>query len=432
MPDTRFIVALLIIVPILLSLFERINIETAALLIAFLLGTAQYAGLGVLGPANVPHQAVRAIAGFGQPVIITLVGLFIITGSLTKNGVTSWLAQRINAIGGKSERLAILLLTLTAAVLSLAVTNIAAGALVMPIALHVSRSQQIRPGLLLMPVAFGTLLGGGATYFTTANIIVSDLLTIATPPQSPLTILDFLPTGGLIAIAGIAYLTLLGPYLLPKRTALIEEIGQVSSNTESTTQRTPQAILSVIVTVAAVGLSIAGMPVYLAMLGGAVLILSLRLLDAADIYRVVDWRTVLFVGGMTSASIALTETGLAAQLGGIMLQIAMPFGGLGLAAGCFILTALLVQVIGGQVAVLVTGPIGISAAIQAGISTHAIAVTVAIASSAAFLTPIAHPVNALVMYPAGYRVTDYMKVGAGLTLISFIGVLVGLVLFWRM
>ena len=96
--------------------------------------------------------------------------------------------------------------------------NLAAGALLLPSAIEAARRTGIQPSKLLIPVAYGSLLGGAATYFTTANIIVSDLLTIASPPQAPLGILDFTPTGGLIAIAGIAFLALFGPRLLPNRT----------------------------------------------------------------------------------------------------------------------------------------------------------------------------------------------------------------------
>ena len=95
--------------------------------------------------------------------------------------------------------------------------NLAAGALLLPSALEAARRTGIKPSKLLIPVAYGSLLGGVATYFTTANIIVSDLLTIAKPPQARLGMLDFTPTGGLIALAGIAFLALFGKRLLPDR-----------------------------------------------------------------------------------------------------------------------------------------------------------------------------------------------------------------------
>jgi len=106
---------------------------------------------------------------------------------------------------------------LTTAVFSLFMNNLAAGALLLPSAMEVSRRTGTRPSKLLIPVAYGSLLGGSATYFTTANIITSGLLPIANPPQNPLGILDFTPTGGLIALAGILFLYFWGAKLLPSR-----------------------------------------------------------------------------------------------------------------------------------------------------------------------------------------------------------------------
>jgi K+/H+ antiporter YhaU regulatory subunit KhtT len=101
--------------------------------------------------------------------------------------------------------------------LALLMNNVAVGALLLPSAIQVSRKAHMRPSKLLIPIAFGTALGGMATYFTTANIVLSNLLTIAEPPQAPLGVLSFLGVGGLAAGAGIIYLSLFAPRLLPNR-----------------------------------------------------------------------------------------------------------------------------------------------------------------------------------------------------------------------
>src|SRR5258708_32214776 len=63
---------------------------------------AQFLGVGVLGASNTPGDATKAISGLGQPVVVTLFGLFIITRCLDRTGVTRWIARRILGIGGKS------------------------------------------------------------------------------------------------------------------------------------------------------------------------------------------------------------------------------------------------------------------------------------------------------------------------------------------
>lgn len=68
---------------------------------------------------------------------------------------------------------------------------------------------------------------------------------------------------------------------------------------------------------------------------------------------------------------------------------------------------------------------------QTGVDPQAVAVAVAIACSAAFLTPIAHPVNVLMMGPGSYTPNDFLKVGSGMALVTFVTVLVGMKLFWQ-
>ena len=87
---------------------------------------------------------------------------------------------------------------------------------------------------------------------------------------------------------------------------------------------------------------------------------------------------------------------------------------------------------GGQVTALITGPIAISAAIHLNTNPQAIAVATAIGCSAAFLTPMAHPVNLMMMSPGNYRFTDFVRPGLPMLIIMFIGVLLGMKLFWQL
>jgi di/tricarboxylate transporter len=221
-PEMGFVVAVLAI-PMLLVMFGRWQVDVAALFMIVSLGLAQFLGLPVLGDPGSPQATLLAISGFGQPVIITLIGLFILTQTLANNGAILWLSQRLATVGADSEARLVFLFTLTAALLSLLMNNVAVGALLLPSAMHLLRRSRVRASRLLMPIAFGTALGGMATYFTTANIVVSNLLSAAQPPQPPLGILSFAPTGGLVAIAGIAFVVLFGRRLLPMRDPRFEQ-----------------------------------------------------------------------------------------------------------------------------------------------------------------------------------------------------------------
>jgi di/tricarboxylate transporter len=599
-------------IPLALVSLERLRIDVAALLIVVALGTAQYLGIGILGAARTSRDAIKAISGLSQPVVLTLLSLFIITGGLEKSGVTRWIARNLVKIGSHSERRLIALCAATTALLSLVMNNLAAGALVLPSAMEVARRTGIKPSKLLIPVAYGSLLGGAATYFTTANIIVSDLLTSANPPQPPLHILAFTPTGGLIAIAGIVFLTLFGKRWLPNRdpapeqmmarltgsdlegyyrlgerlwearvlpespladkplcesrigerfglavagvwhghqaiftplpdqivhpddillvvgredrvSALAEvglKIGRENSNghisergvsfvevmpaphsqaightlrelefrtkyrftavalfrrgrshrtdvgkfplmlgdsllmvgsrghlrrlqntldfivlepdlSDQPMQHT-HVILTVGVIVASITASLLGLPVYLAMLAGAMLLILARVLSMEEAYRAVEWQAIFLIAGMYSVSLAMVNTGLAQMIGERMLSLVTPLGPLGLAGGAYVLTSLLAQVMGGQVTALVTGPITISAAIGLHTDPQAVAVATAIGCSASFFTPIAHPVNILMVAPANYQFRDFSRIGWRLTLVCFIALIVGLTLFWKL
>jgi sodium-dependent dicarboxylate transporter 2/3/5 len=139
---------------------------------------------------------------------------------------------------------------------------------------------------------------------------------------------------------------------------------------------------------------------------------------------------IFLIAGMYSVSLAMVHTGLAGMIGEAMVRLVTPFGPLGLAAGAYLLSALLTQVMGGQVTALVTGPVTISAAISLGVNPQAIAVAAAIGCSACFIFPLAHPVNVLILSPGGYTFGDFFKIGWRLTLISFVILLAGMALFW--
>lgn len=128
----------------------------------------------------------------------------------------------------------------------------------------------------------------------------------------------------------------------------------------------------------------------------------------------------------------MVHTGLAQVIGESVITIVTPLGPLGLTAGAYLLTALLAQVMGRQVTQLVTGPIMISAAISLDTNPQAVAVATAIGCEAAFFMPFAHPINILMITPAIYEIKDFFHIGWRLTIVCFLALLIGLVLFWKL
>lgn len=606
----QIFVLFVLIVPLTLVFLNRLREDVAALLMATSLGVAQYFGVGVVGPPNTPDAAHKALTGFGTPEVIALLALFVLTACLDKYGVTRWIAKKILSLGGQSEARLIGLFAFTAALLSLFMNTLAAGALLLPSALRASHRAGVKPSKLLIPIAYGAMLGGAATLLTTANIIVSGLLRLADPPQKPLEFLDFIPTGGFVALVGLLFLTFFGKRFLPDRepptvrmeptsdeltktfkivdrtweaevtpessivnkplneTRIGESLGMAvlgirrgnlflpasgadntirvgdvlliigreeralqldevglrvyratqtisellrdavfvevilppRSNMEGRTLRQvefrnrygftavalwrsqrsyrtdvasidlrsgdalllmgpperlaelrnqhdfvfveaasnedeldlPKVMLTLGISVCALIAMFAGMPVEIAMLSAAVLVLLAGLMKPDEIYRAVKWRAIFLIAGAISISYAMVQTDLAQMFGNAVVHWVEPLGALGLIAGAYVLSAALTQVMGGQISPLVIAPITISAAIQLGVNPQAVALVTAIAGSVSFITPLSHPVNIIMIAPANYTFRDFIKSGWALTVVCFIALMIVIPLVWKL
>ncbi|MFN8449685.1 MAG: SLC13 family permease [Anaerolineae bacterium] len=551
----------------------------------------------------------QALSGFSRSAVVTIIGLFIITRGLEDTGVVQWVADRLREIGRGSEARLVVMFMTTGALLSLVMSTIAAAAVLLPAAVQVARDSNVRPSKLLIPLAFGTLVGGMATFFTTANIIVGSIL--QDQGQAGLQMLDFLPTGALIVIASLIYMALIGRRLLPARESVglkvtsrslsrslyetyqLEErlwefkvpsdsrlagtslkdsrigetlgvtvlaiwrghhailsptpdqtisvgdyllvlgreervkqlsewgltqgrengagpthdypvdltevvippraavigrtltdlnfrskfglttvalwregrsyrtdvgkfplqvgdallmVGAVSKIKQLANERDymvmqsshaarpprPQkapwalAIMTAVLTVAITGI----VPIAEAALAGAVAMALTGCLSMDEAYRSVEWRAVFLIAGMLPLSVAMINTGLADRLSAGLVSALSPYGALVMIGGLWLVSMLVTQVMGAQVTALIIAPVAVSAALQVGISPQAMGVAIAIGCSTAFLTPIAHPVNVLMMGPGGYTPGDFPKVGIGMTVIVFVMLIVGMVLFW--
>ena len=157
----------------------------------------------------------EAFAGFGHPAVITVACVLVLSHGLQRTGAVSRLAQRLLP-SGAGVLLSIAALTSLGALLSAFMNNVGALALLMPIALQISARLELPPGRVLMPLAFGTILGGMTTLIgTPPNLIVSSFR--AQNGSGPFAMFDFSPVGVAVAVAGVLFITLLGWRLVPKR-----------------------------------------------------------------------------------------------------------------------------------------------------------------------------------------------------------------------
>ncbi len=545
----------------------------------------------------------EAFSGFSRSAVVIMFSAYILAEGLRRSGITEHMGAFIVRLFGKGERKLIFGVMTAAALLSLFMNNIAAASLLFPALSGVARRSNVSPARLLMPLAFGTILGGMATLLTTTNIVVSGLLRDANLPGFGL--LDFAPIGLPIVVVGIIFMALIGFKFLPlqspaqkvreehdfgdllktyqlnerfvrgrvpkrgyldgktlgssqlrekyhlnviavhrgRRTLPIEtktvlrggDVLLIVGRPEDTlpealrdilevlplgtwqedylsipdlilieaaiaprshlagqtlqeiqfeqkfkakvlaiwrqgrsirtrlsnlplqfgdgfllqgtkqsldllrtepglillaepaqpTRITTRSWISALIMIITLGLAAAFSSLIAEiMLSGAVGMVLIGVLTMDDAYRSVEWRSLFLVGGMLPVGVALTKTGGAALLANAILSGVIGKGSFVLLAVLVLMTVLLTQIMNGAAAVTILAPIGISAAQKLGIEPRSIALGIALASSMAFMSPLGHSVNVLVMGAGGYTFRDYARVGIPLTILLVILLLV--------
>ncbi|MGD9091247.1 MAG: SLC13 family permease [Anaerolineales bacterium] len=165
------------------------------------------------------------------------------------------------------------------------------------------------------------------------------------------------------------------------------------------------------------------------MLAGLAMILT-GCLTIDEAYEAVDWKSIVLVAGMLPMSIALEKVGLVDLVAEGLINSIGEYGPLMVLGGLFLLTSLFTQVLSNTVTTVLIAPIGLGAAQQLGVQPYAFLMGVAIAASMAFASPVATPVNTLVMAAGNYRFSDYIKIGAPLILITMIVSMLVIPLLW--
>jgi len=187
---------------VVLLITEWIPMEVTALLA---LGAVAVSGL--VKPAE-------ALAGFSNPAVVTVWAVFILSGGLTRTGVANVIGGFVLRLAGRRETTMIVVIMVTAGVLSAVMNNVAVAALMLPVVMDIARHTGSPPARLLLPLAYGSLLGGLTTQIgTPPNILVTDALREA--GFDTFAFFDFTPVGLAIMSAGMAFMALAGRHLLP-------------------------------------------------------------------------------------------------------------------------------------------------------------------------------------------------------------------------
>lgn len=589
MPDTNIVITLVIMLAaVVLFSLEVLSVDIVSILVVLALIC-----FGILAPD-------QAFIGFSNTALVMIGSVLIMTTGLIKAGVADRIAHFILDRAGRHPLRLMFTFLITVGLISSVINNVAATAILLPSAVSVARVAKINPSKLLMPLSFGSMLGGMLTLIgTSTNIAVSAAL--QNYNIAPFSLFEFTPIGILIFIGGLLYFITAGWFLLPdrERETAIEEYGireylselkvmpmspivgkRISEGTfgggpeltivgiyregkniyspgehytieggdsllvvgsidnlakagqikgvvlksgvkHSDADLEPGDIRMVEVVIAAdsllegknlkevnfrhtYGLSVVALyrhgiclrekvgriplrvgdvlliqgerdrvnaladvlklivigdvtperfrtkkagtaslifitavitggvgllPISVSFLAGAVLMVLSKCLYPDEIYKAVNWHLLILIGGMISLGIALNESGAAKFLADQIIQLTAPYGIHALLGSFFILTVLLTQPISNVAAALLMLPIAIHTAQELGVNPKTFAMTVSIAASCSFITPL-EPASVLVYGPGRYRFLDFIRVGLPLTLVAFVISMIFIPILW--
>jgi len=210
--EIGFLFALLAVM-VVLFLTEKLPVDLTAFI-----GLSLLVVTGMVKPEE-------AFTGFASPAVITMLSVFFVSAGLQYTGVAASMGQQIHRVVGSKEVPLIIAVMLVAGILSAFMNNIAAAAVLMPAVVSLARQASLSPSRLLMPLAFGAILGGTTTLVgTPPNLLTAQVL--SERGLRPFELFDFAPFGLAILAAGTLFMATIGRKLLPAGVASMADTEQ--------------------------------------------------------------------------------------------------------------------------------------------------------------------------------------------------------------
>lgn len=214
----------------------------------------------------------------------------------------------------------------------------------------------------------------------------------------------------------------------PSNALVVDDPGEVRRQAVPLGPGSLRAILSMLGMVVLLATGVVS-PAVSAVLAVGALILT-RVMSMRQAYRSVNWTIVVMVAALIPVSVAVEQSGVAAEIAGALVELVGDAGPHALLLGLFVITAFFGQLISNTATALIMIPIAITAATDFGISVRPVMMSLTIAAAGAFLTPIATAANLMVMEPAGYKFADYWKLGLPMLLLFMVAAVLLVPVFW--
>lgn len=205
MPDMNIVITLLIMLfAVILFSIEIVPVDIVSVLVVLSL---------IFFRLLTPDQA---FLGFSNTALVMIGSILIMTSALVKSGIADKIAHYILRWSGHGPIRLLCIFLLTVGIISSFINNVAATAILLPSAVSIARVAKINPSKLLMPLSFGSMLGGMCTLIgTSTNIAVSEAL--PTYNIAPFSLFEFTPLGLIIFAGGLLFFITIGYVLLPAR-----------------------------------------------------------------------------------------------------------------------------------------------------------------------------------------------------------------------
>jgi di/tricarboxylate transporter len=172
------------------------------------------------------------------------------------------------------------------------------------------------------------------------------------------------------------------------------------------------------------------LPIQVSLGLGVILMVVFNIIPTRELYDGVDWPVIILLGAMIPVGGALETTGTTKIIADNLLNLTQGLSIVFILAAVFIITMTLSDILNNAATAILMAPIGKTIAESAGVNTDPFLMAIAIGASCAFLTPIGHQNNALVMGPGGYKFSDYWKIGLPLEILITATAIPLILVFW--
>ncbi len=404
---TPMTIAILILaITILVFIFEPVPI-----LITAIAASIAYAYSGL-----VPIKDI--FSGYNSNVIVLLAGMMVVGSSLFHSGITDIIGAKMIKVTGKNERNIMLAALVVTCLLSGVCSNTGVMIAMAPLVTAMCLAAGIGPSRTLLSLLFGAQFGGFLTLVGVgSNAAAANAM--GELGYTPFGFFDITPFGIGICILGTLYFTFIGAKMIPD-TGYIPEFAKVEKKTFNKRKATI-AVSTMLVVLATIALNLKTVPMHVAAVVGALVIVGTRCMTLQDAIRAIDWNCLLLVGALTAISTGMKNSGAGDAVASLILDILgnnpSPFM---ITTVIFFATAFLSQVMSNIPTILIFLPIGFSIANTIGVNPYPIAMIITLAGAASYATPFAAPQNMIAVGWTHYRFMDFVKVGLPAIFVTYL------------